>query len=34
MLRRFPNYEIVGDIARVGQRMTLGIKTMSVVFHR
>ena len=33
LLRRFPNYEIVGDTTRVRQHMTPGIKTMPAVFH-
>jgi len=32
LLRRFPNYEIVGDTTRVRQHMTPGIKTMPAVF--
>jgi cytochrome P450 len=33
LLRRFPNYEIVGDTTRVRQHMTPGIKTMPAVFR-
>ena len=33
LLRRFPNYEIVGDTTRVRQHMTPGIKKMPAVFH-
>jgi len=32
LLRRFPNYEIVGDTTRVRQHMTPGIKTMPAIF--
>ena len=34
LLRRFPNYEVVGETTRTHQHMTPGIKTMPVVFHR
>ena len=33
LLRRFPNYELMGDITRVRQHMTPGVKQMPVVFH-
>jgi cytochrome P450 len=32
LLRRFPNYEIVGDTTRVRQHMTPGIKTRPAIF--
>jgi cytochrome P450 len=34
LLARFPNYELVGPVARTRQHMTPGIKTMPVVFRR
>jgi cytochrome P450 len=34
LLRRFPNYELVGETTRIRQHMTPGIKTMPVIFHR
>jgi cytochrome P450 len=34
LLDRFPNYELTGDMTRVRQHMTPGIKTMPVVFRR
>jgi cytochrome P450 len=33
LLRRFPNYEIVGDVTRIRQHMTPGVKQMPVVFN-
>ena len=33
LLRRFPSFDIVGDVERVRQHMVPGIKKMSVVFH-
>jgi cytochrome P450 len=33
LLKRYPNYEIVGDVTRVHAHMTPGIKTMPVVFN-
>ena len=33
LLRRFPNYEVVGDTTRTRQHMTPGIKTMPVIFR-
>jgi cytochrome P450 len=34
LLRRFPNYEVVGPYARTVQHMTPGIKSLPVIFHR
>ena len=33
LLRRFPNYELVGETTRTRQHMTPGIKTMPVIFR-
>ena len=33
LLRRFPSFDIVGDVERVRQHMVPGIKKMTVVFH-
>lgn len=34
LLKRFPDFEIVGDVERVRQHMVPGIKKMPVIFHQ